>query len=311
MKTLNVFIFSLLMIFYSAYAGEYAGGEGGAFLRIPVGARPAGLGNAFVAIADDGSAPFYNPAGLSQIQGSRISAMYNFMSLDRMNYQASFIMSTPIDVHVALTFNNFSVSDIIECLPGENPSGEIFSDNAIALGLFASYKIIPLVSIGAGTKYIIHSIHDKSASGLDFDAGAMIRKPVSIGPITMIRGGISIQNVGGEIKWNTDSDHKDKITPSIRIGVSSDIQLTSFDMICSAEISQCLGRKNDEYKNFKFHIGVEVWFSNLLAIRSGLEGKDFRMGASLMWSDFRFDYAYTPDHVDEGTTHKLSVEIGF
>src|SRR5665213_2523524 len=40
------------------------------------GARPVGMGGAFTAIADDTSAPLYNPAGLSQLQWNQVSAMY-------------------------------------------------------------------------------------------------------------------------------------------------------------------------------------------------------------------------------------------
>src|SRR5438093_9379497 len=38
------------------YAGE--------FMKIPVGARAVGMGGAFAAVADDATAPFWNPAGM-------------------------------------------------------------------------------------------------------------------------------------------------------------------------------------------------------------------------------------------------------
>jgi len=44
----------------SAHADKYAG----EFLKIPVGARAVGMGGAFVAVADDATAPWWNPAGL-------------------------------------------------------------------------------------------------------------------------------------------------------------------------------------------------------------------------------------------------------
>jgi hypothetical protein len=43
-----------------AHATKYAG----EFLKVPVGARAIGMGGAFVAVADDATAPFWNPAGL-------------------------------------------------------------------------------------------------------------------------------------------------------------------------------------------------------------------------------------------------------
>jgi len=51
-----------------ARADKYAG----EFLRVPAGARAVGMGGAFVALADDGSAPFWNPAGLALLGAREI-----------------------------------------------------------------------------------------------------------------------------------------------------------------------------------------------------------------------------------------------
>jgi hypothetical protein len=45
----------------------------GSDLGMGVGARAIGMGGAFVAIADDPSATFWNPAGLTDIEGSQLS----------------------------------------------------------------------------------------------------------------------------------------------------------------------------------------------------------------------------------------------
>ena len=311
-KTVLSFVFILGLCTSFAFAEEdLAGGQGGAFLRIPVGARPAGLGNAFTAIADDGSAPFFNPAGLSQIKGTRVGVMYNIMSFDRMNYQASVIVGTKRNAALALTFNSFGVGDIIECLPGQPPSGDTFSANDMAIGISAGGNIIPMLSIGGGAKYIMQKIDENKASGFAFDFGALIASPVSNGLIKQIRAGASVLNIGGKMKWDTDSDHEDTMLPTLRIGASADFQLTSFDMIASADISQSLGREGDQKNDFKLHLGVEGWLANLFAIRAGLDGENFNMGASIKFNSLRFDYAFIPDFLDEGATHKLGLDLNF
>ena len=40
------------------------GGDAYPFLKIGVGAKAMGMGGAFVSLADDGTAPYWNPAGL-------------------------------------------------------------------------------------------------------------------------------------------------------------------------------------------------------------------------------------------------------
>src|SRR6185503_10252364 len=43
-----------------AHATKYAG----EFMKSPVGARAVGMGGAFTAVADDATAPWWNPAGM-------------------------------------------------------------------------------------------------------------------------------------------------------------------------------------------------------------------------------------------------------
>ena len=62
---------------------QRAGTASGTFLKIAIGARATGLGESFVAVANDPSAIFWNPAGLAsvlrqevyqQVQSSNTSA---------------------------------------------------------------------------------------------------------------------------------------------------------------------------------------------------------------------------------------------
>ena len=48
----------------------------GAFVDIGYGARPMGMGGAFVALADDANAVLWNPAGLTRLDGSQLTGMY-------------------------------------------------------------------------------------------------------------------------------------------------------------------------------------------------------------------------------------------
>src|SRR5260221_7794896 len=61
-KPNRVVVAALLCAMSAAPAGatKYAA----EFLKIPVGARAVGMGGAFVAVADDATSPFWNPAGM-------------------------------------------------------------------------------------------------------------------------------------------------------------------------------------------------------------------------------------------------------
>jgi len=54
-------------------AASAAGQNAGSFNRTGSGARAAGMGNAFIAVADDGTAATWNPAGLAQLRKPELS----------------------------------------------------------------------------------------------------------------------------------------------------------------------------------------------------------------------------------------------
>ncbi len=59
---------------------SYANGPGtttASFLKIGIGARAAAMGEAFTAVASDGTSLYWNPAGLTQLKTKQVSAAYN------------------------------------------------------------------------------------------------------------------------------------------------------------------------------------------------------------------------------------------
>lgn len=71
-----VVICALLSLFPAAVRAESISDIPAAFLDIGYGARPMGMGGAFVALADDANAVLWNPAGLVRLSGSQLTGMY-------------------------------------------------------------------------------------------------------------------------------------------------------------------------------------------------------------------------------------------
>ena len=51
-----------------------------------VGARPLAMGGAFVGLADDANATYWNPAGLARFDSPKVTAMYTATNRDEINY---------------------------------------------------------------------------------------------------------------------------------------------------------------------------------------------------------------------------------
>src|SRR5690349_23851614 len=56
--------------------GQRAGTSSATFLRIGIGARAVGMGETFVAVANDPSAIYWNPAGLASLQRREVMASH-------------------------------------------------------------------------------------------------------------------------------------------------------------------------------------------------------------------------------------------
>src|SRR5262245_2441114 len=68
---------SIFLLIPCSIFGAGPGTSGSTFLKIGVGARPAALGDAYLALSDDASGFHWNPAGLAQTLLPEISLMHN------------------------------------------------------------------------------------------------------------------------------------------------------------------------------------------------------------------------------------------
>ncbi|MCK4404083.1 MAG: PorV/PorQ family protein [candidate division Zixibacteria bacterium] len=300
-------IIALVFVVFSVRsldAVEGKGGQGGAFLRIPVGARPAGMGNAFVSISDDANAMYFNPGALYQIKGFTFGTMWSLMSMDRNHYQGSFIYSNKRFGSFGLMIGGFQVSNIDGRDKEGKPTGE-FKDSEMAFSVGYGRQLFRFLGLGASFKYLNHSLKDKDANGLGFDLGAHSRIEIANSSLSLIRVGISISNLGAKLKWNTDSSHEDEIPTTLRFGAGFDLTFDRVRILLALEGSQT----TDE--SFKFHGGIETYLYKTLGLRFGLNAEDISFGASLKYNLLQFDYAFCPDVLEEGATSKIGIQVEF
>ena len=105
-------IFSILLF----TAGAYAQGStryAGAFLELSIGARAMAMGDAFVSVANDGSAFYWNPAGAAGLPRAEVSGMYAslFKGLVR-HFQLGFTRPLYGAAAVSVNWVRLSVPDI-------------------------------------------------------------------------------------------------------------------------------------------------------------------------------------------------------
>ncbi len=89
MKNAGIILLCIFISSFSIYAATAGPGNGTTsenFLKLSEGARPAGMGEAFVGVADDVTAIYWNAAGLSQLSRNQICLMHTAWLQD-VNYE--------------------------------------------------------------------------------------------------------------------------------------------------------------------------------------------------------------------------------
>ncbi|MES2201818.1 MAG: PorV/PorQ family protein, partial [candidate division FCPU426 bacterium] len=182
---------------------ELVGTTSAAFVKLGSGSRPASLGEAYVALADDASGISYNPAGMSQMLTSEIQATHTewFQGLRYENMNAVFSLGD--GGMVGATFNFLSIPSLTrteQINDGPDPAlnfvatGE-FTPYDMQAALAYSRPLYPGILAGANLKVLSQNIDDRSTLGLGLDLGVMW--------LTKIKGlsaGASAQNLGTPIK---------------------------------------------------------------------------------------------------------------
>ena len=270
----------------------YAVGETGAqFLKIGVGAKSCAMGEAFAGLADDPSAIYWNPAGLTQMNSIEILGMQNFWLLD-MSYQY-FAFVLPSRYGSFGTAFSYSSSGDIPKYENFQKIGEYTAYDA-SITIAYSNKIANTISFGLGLKYIQQKIEEEDATGFAVDFGLLHE-------LEFIKGmklGFSIQNLGPGIKF---IEQEDPLPLNIKGGIG--YQIGSLTLASDINIP----RDND----IRYNFGGEFLIKNALALRAGYNtANSYSAGFGLKVRIVSVDYSYVPyEEIDD--THRISVRVKF
>ncbi len=317
-------------------AGRYAGD----FMMIGAGVRSLGMGGAFAALADDGSAMYWNPAGISQIRKSEISAMHAFLYNGLASYDhITYCQPLPSDVTIGLNVTRLTVTDIPvfaeSYLIGTNvderinnsayqltgiPDGEFSSTDDLYQFAFAKhihYDLslgwmffdIPLdMYAGANVKFIRRNILQNQGSGTGIDFGFKLRTDLDVlfdwDALGKIDFGLNFQDIAGtDISWDTYSEHKDEVLFNTKLGVavSQPIPILDSEIIFAYDY--------DYVYEGSSHYGVQWSYKDLGALRAGYYDKNFTCGATVNLYGVGVDYALVTNPV--GITNRIGLRVNF
>ena len=288
------------------------------FLEIEVGSRAIGMGGAFVAIANDATAIYWNPAGLSRISKIEATLVHtNWLVGSNFDF-VGVVLPLGYFGSIAINVTSFSIDEmVVRTVQRPEGTGEKFSVGDLSAGLSYAKNLTDRFSIGVNAKYISQRIWHMKATGVAFDIGTLFKTQFN----DMIIG-MSISNFGASLKMegkdvfvnydeapqfggSNDRIPAYKLTDKFplpllfRVGLAMDILNTNNSKLTIA-IDAAHPNNNTEYVN----LGMEYIFRNQVAMRFGYknlftldteEGLTAGVGTKLTLAGgvaLKIDYAY-------------------
>lgn len=171
--SLVVLMAALFAIPHHVWAQAKVGTAGVQFLKISPSCRAVGMGEAFVAIANDASAIFHNPGALARLEMPEATLSYIDYAA---GLQYGFLgMTHPVERWngaVAASLIYLTTDDMDETTPERpNGTGRTFTAGDVAVGFSYSQKLTDKFSVGGTFKFINETLADKSANGWTADVG--------------------------------------------------------------------------------------------------------------------------------------------
>jgi len=303
------------------------------FLSIGAGVRALGLSGAFVAVADDSTAAYWNPAGLCQVE-SREFALMHAAKFSRMaTFDCiSYAQSLPIGT-IGINWLRFGVGDIprfpepegttgqrknsAEFRPSPDPDG-YFSDseNAIFLSFGRKFtvnitpgllltKTWATIGVGGSLKLISQALDTNRSSGYGVDLGVLFRMDagslVSHEGVGELALGLNVQDIGTRVRWNTASQQENALPINFKFGIAYSIANDNHGFTAALD--------RDTVYDGATHFGLEYWYKNTIAMRIGIKPSDLSAGFGIRRGVFAVDYAYLMQ--DIAGSHQLGASIRF
>ncbi len=292
-----------------AYALSGKGTTAASFLKIGVGSRAVAIGESYVAVADDPSAVYWNPAGIAGITDPAVMAMHVFWLGDiYFDYLAGVLPMPGGGLGASLVYLNHG--QLLRSDAGDTPDDPVrgvFTAADFAFSGAYGYQFSKKMKLGATVKLFSESIDSQASFGAALDLGFLYELPWQA-----IMLGVMVQNLGPATQVDVESF---RLPLNFKIGLSYHPMK---NLLVTMDYNQLLEQEA------KIGFGAEYVYEHLLALRAGYQyqGKidqselysnygtpglaGLTAGIGIKVMEFSLDYAYVP-YGFLGTTHRLTL----
>jgi hypothetical protein len=298
------------------------------FLKLGVGARAAGLGEAFVSIANDASALYWNPSGIVQFPSHQVLVAHMEYVADIQHDFLGVVYHLDDQNALGASFTSLHMQDM-EITTETQPmgTGRYYTFGDVAFGLTYARKMTDQFSAGVTVRYVEETLDVLKIRAVVFDIGTVYWTGLGTA-----RFAVAISNFGSDVSpqgtvpgidGGTTSAFQSFSVPTVfRLGIAMD-PIETDDHRLTTTIQ--LNHPNDNAENVR--VGIEYAWSNTFFLRAGLKStigqpllsadatsdEGMAAGAGLRAAvgsmSVSVDYAYT-DFQRLGSVHRISLVLG-
>ena len=324
---MNKILYILLLFFvctsaraqlFPVLGDQRAGISTAQFLKIGVGGRAAALGESFIAISDDASALYWNPAGLAQFDKNQLIISHNIWVVDINHDFIGVVYHLDSDNSFGASLTAVTMDDMpvtTEFAPFGN--GEYFGFSDIAISVSYARKMTQQFSFGGTIKYVEETLDKIKMRGVMIDLGTYYRTGLG-----STRFAVTVSNFGSELAPDgevilvgnrTNSEWQSFAPPTIfRIGFAFEPFENEEHRVTT---SIQLNHPNDNSENIV--VGAEYAWQKMFFLRGGykfnVDEQNYSFGLGLnvpiSLAEFTLDYAFT-NFQRLGSAHRFSITLG-
>jgi hypothetical protein len=303
----------IILLFQIAFATKYAGD----FEELGVSARAIGLGGAYVAVAADPSAIYYNPAGSVRNKNYGILLMHaeSFGGLVKNNYLGIVLPSQNQSFGLGVLNNGvpgIKLTTLPDTTQPPSDTNQPILDREVNASHWVFYlnfgrRLSSVFQVGVNAKMIYQTYGIASSFGMGIDLG---------GSIDLFEGlnmGLRIRNLTtSPLFW--DNKTRELISPKVALGLARTFHFGKDHLLFSIELEANTdnGFTSPELTE---NIGLEYSLKQTIAVRIGLFHRLVTLGLGLNYRQFFVDYAYQSGYYsqskDLGSSQRISGGIKF
>lgn len=310
MKILALLLLSLSVPAAAHHDGEeHQLGSSAEFLRVGVSARAVAMGEAYSAYADEASAIYWNPAGLSRVEKRSATFMHAGYLEDSTLDFGAYAQRLTRSHTLGVSFHYMSAGKIDGTNELSDETGQAFTPHDMALALGYAYEFQEGALLGyaaGGSLKVIRSTLLDTAQTIAGDVGLL-------SPLygDRVRVGVTLANLGGGLNYGTETE---QLPLLVRLGSALKISkqwAATLDAVKARDEKAYVGA-GTEYLLAQ----SDIWS---LAGRMGFNSRSsgdiqgvsgVAAGVGIGFKMLQLDYALVP-FGDLGTTHRASLTFKF